>query len=56
MTMDELFQLQFFTDMVTIPDEVYDTLSKIRNELRDEESVHLTDDLNSLSLCFKRRL
>ncbi|EGQ20098.1 ATPase AAA-5 [Sporosarcina newyorkensis 2681] len=36
MTMDELVQLQFFTDMVTIPDEVYDTLSKIRNELRDE--------------------
>ena len=36
MTMDELVQLQFFTDMVTIPDEVYDTLSKIRSELRDE--------------------
>ncbi|MBO1912898.1 AAA family ATPase, partial [Microvirga sp. 3-52] len=36
MTMDELVQLQFFTDMVTIPDEVYETLSKIRNELRDE--------------------
>jgi len=36
MTMDELVQLQFFTDMVTIPDEVYATLSKIRNELRDE--------------------
>ncbi len=36
MTMDELVQLQFFTDMVAIPDEVYDTLSKIRNELRDE--------------------
>ncbi|MFD1926516.1 AAA family ATPase [Sporosarcina siberiensis] len=36
MTMDELVQLLFFTDMVTIPDEVYDTLSKIRNELRDE--------------------
>lgn len=36
MTMEELVQLQFFTDMVTIPDEVYDTLSKIRNELRDE--------------------
>ena len=34
--MDELVQLQFFTDMVTIPDEVYETLSKIRNELRDE--------------------
>lgn len=36
MTMDELVQFQFFTDMVTIPDEVYETLSKIRNELRDE--------------------
>jgi len=36
MTMDELVQLQFFTDMVTIPDEVYETLSKIRIELRDE--------------------
>ena len=36
MTMDELIQLQFFTDMVTIPDEVYETLSEIRNELRDE--------------------
>ena len=36
MTMDELVQLQFFTDMVIIPDEVYETLSKIRNELRDE--------------------
>jgi len=36
LTMEELIQLQFFTDMVTIPDEVYDTLSKIRNELRDE--------------------
>ncbi|PID03711.1 ATPase [Sporosarcina sp. P2] len=36
LTMDELVQLQFFTDMVTIPDEVYETLSKIRNELRDE--------------------
>ena len=36
MTMDELVQLQFFTDMVAIPDEVYETLSKIRKELRDE--------------------
>ncbi|MBO0587157.1 AAA family ATPase [Sporosarcina sp. E16_8] len=36
MTMDELIQLQFFSDMVTIPDEVYVTLSEIRNELRDE--------------------
>ena len=36
MTMEELVQLQFFTDMVTIPDEVYETLSEIRNALRDE--------------------
>ena len=36
MTMEELIQLQFFTDMVAIPDEVYETLSKIRMELRDE--------------------
>ena len=36
MTMDELVQLQFFTDMVAIPNEVYETLSKIRMELRDE--------------------
>ncbi|PID14824.1 MULTISPECIES: AAA family ATPase [unclassified Sporosarcina] len=36
MTMEELVQLQFFTDMVTIPDEIYETFSKIRNELRDE--------------------
>ena len=36
MTMNELVQLQFFTDMVAIPDEVYETLSKIRKELRDE--------------------
>ncbi|MCM3712359.1 AAA family ATPase [Sporosarcina luteola] len=36
MTMEELVQLQFFTDMVAIPDEIYETLSKIRMELRDE--------------------
>ena len=36
MTMEELVQLQYFTDTVTIPDEVYESLSKIRNELRDE--------------------
>ena len=36
MTMEELIQLQFFTDMVAIPDEVYETLLKIRMELRDE--------------------
>lgn len=36
MTMEELVQLQFFTDRVTIPDEVYETLSEIRNDLHDE--------------------
>ncbi|MFC5591594.1 AAA family ATPase [Sporosarcina soli] len=36
MTMEELIQLQFFTDMVAIPDEIYETLSKIRMGLRDE--------------------
>ncbi len=36
MTMNELVQLQFVTDMVAIPEEVYATLSKIRKELRDE--------------------
>ncbi len=36
MTMDELVQLQFFTDMVAIPDDLYETLSKIRMALRDE--------------------
>ncbi|QNK89870.1 AAA family ATPase [Sporosarcina sp. resist] len=36
MTMDELVQLQFFTDMVAIPDEVFEILSKIRMALRDE--------------------
>jgi len=36
MTMEELVEFQFLTDMVTIPDEVYETLSEIRNELRDE--------------------
>ncbi|MEK5069918.1 AAA family ATPase [Sporosarcina sp. FSL K6-1508] len=35
-TMEELVELQFLTDMVAIPDEVYETLSKIRTELRDE--------------------
>ncbi|GIP08164.1 ATPase AAA [Paenibacillus macerans] len=36
MTLEELFELQFFSDTVTIPDEVYDALSKIRRELKDE--------------------
>ncbi len=36
MTMGELLHLQFLTDIVTIPEEVYETLSEIRNELFDE--------------------
>ena len=36
MTMEELIQFQLFTDKVTIPNEVYETLSEIRNGLRDE--------------------
>lgn len=36
MSIDELFELQFFSDTVTIPDEVFDALSKIRRELMDE--------------------
>ncbi|MFK4472597.1 MoxR-like ATPase [Paenibacillus sp. RC73] len=36
MTIEELYQLQFFSDTVTVPDEVYDVLSKIRRELRDQ--------------------
>ncbi|WP_419957923.1 AAA family ATPase [Psychrobacillus psychrotolerans] len=36
MTMEELLHLQFLTDRVVIPDEVYKALSKIRVELRDE--------------------
>ena len=36
MTIDELYELQFFSDTVTIPDEVYTTLANIRRELMDE--------------------
>ncbi|WP_252502784.1 AAA family ATPase [Sporosarcina sp. Marseille-Q4943] len=36
MTMGELLQLQFLADIVPIPDDVYEKLSEIRNELRDE--------------------
>lgn len=31
-----LNEMQFFSDMVSVPDEVYETLSKIRNDLKDE--------------------
>lgn len=36
MTMDELINLQFFTEMVNVPDEVYVKLSEIRYELNHE--------------------
>lgn len=35
-TMDELVNLQFFAEMVSIPDEVYLKLAEIRQELQDE--------------------
>ncbi|GGA40971.1 AAA family ATPase [Psychrobacillus lasiicapitis] len=42
MTMEELMHLQFLTDKVVIPDEVYKALSKIRVGLRDE-GIHPSD-------------
>lgn len=36
MTLDGLYELQFFSDMVEIPDEVLETLALIRKEFRDE--------------------
>ncbi|WP_040980610.1 MULTISPECIES: AAA family ATPase [Oceanobacillus] len=36
MTMEELENLQFLCDMVVIPDDVYTTLSTMRNDLKDE--------------------
>jgi MoxR-like ATPase len=36
MSIEELFELQFFSDTVNIPDDVFDALSKIRRELMDE--------------------
>lgn len=36
LTLNELQEVQFFSDMVTIPEEVYHALSQIRNELFDE--------------------
>lgn len=35
-TLDELRNFQFYTEMVDIPDEIFTTLSTIRNELKDE--------------------
>lgn len=34
--LSSLNEMQFFSDMVSVPDEVYETLSKIRTELKDE--------------------
>ncbi|MFD1450397.1 hypothetical protein [Oceanobacillus sojae] len=36
LSLEELENLQFLCDMVVIPDDVYTTLSAIRNELKDE--------------------
>jgi MoxR-like ATPase len=36
MSLDELYELQFFSDMVTIPVEVLETLAQIRKELKDQ--------------------
>ncbi|MCF6095079.1 AAA family ATPase [Microaerobacter geothermalis] len=36
LTLEELTQLQFFCDMVTIPDDVFETIVKIRTQLKDE--------------------
>jgi MoxR-like ATPase len=35
-SLETLVEMQFYSDMVTVSDEVYETLSKIRTELRDE--------------------
>ncbi len=35
-TLDELYEMQFFSDLVTIPDEVLETLARIRKGLKDE--------------------
>lgn len=42
MTIEELFQLQFFSDTVTITDVVFETLARIRSELKDE-GIHPSD-------------
>lgn len=41
-SIEELYQLQFFSDTVTIPDEVYELLARIRNDLKDE-GIHPSD-------------
>lgn len=41
-TLEELEQFQFYVDMVSIPDEIYEALMKIRLELRDQ-GIHPSD-------------
>jgi len=36
MTLEELFEVQFFSDMVAIPEEVYEAMVTIRRELKNE--------------------
>lgn len=35
-SLETLTEMQFYSDMATVPDEVFDALAKIRTELRDE--------------------
>lgn len=35
-TLEELHNLQFFVDVVTVPDEIFQTLAEIRRKLKDE--------------------
>lgn len=42
MSLDELYQLQFFSDAVLIPDDVLEALAKIRKALKDE-GIHPSD-------------
>ncbi|GGK22451.1 hypothetical protein GCM10010965_14220 [Caldalkalibacillus thermarum] len=41
-TLDELHDLQFQTSLVTVPDEIFQTLAEIRRKLRDE-GIHPSD-------------
>ncbi|QQZ58963.1 AAA family ATPase [Paenibacillus sonchi] len=53
MTLEELYELQFFSDTVTIPDDVYETLGRIRKELKDE-GIHPSDRRFKQSLSIIR--
>ncbi len=50
MTLDELVYLQQMTEQVVIPDEVVETVSRIRTELRDE-GIRPSDRRFKHSLC-----